>query len=87
MFCYSTSAQEHTVLKKFGFQYDNEIQSYGNYQPNLDQMKHVDFLYSLNISDDESGTPYFVVRDYFGNCTLYQNNPVMQYFLNFFKAG
>lgn len=87
MFCYSTSAQARTVLKKFGFQYDNEIQSYSIYQPDLDQMKHVDFLYSLNISDDESETPYFVVRDYLGNCTLYQNNPVMQYFLNFFREN
>ena len=87
IFCYSTSAKAHTVLKKFGFRYDSEIESYSGYQPDLDQMKHVDFLYSLNISDDESETPYFVVRDYLQNCTLYQNNPVIQYFLNFFRTS
>lgn len=47
MFCYSTSAQARTVLKKFGFQYDNEIQSYSVYQSDLDQMKHVDFCIAL----------------------------------------
>lgn len=85
MFCYSTKAKEQTVLKKIGFSYDREIEGYSVYQPNLDEMKHVNFLYSLNINDDDSSNPYFVVRDYLGNCTLYQNNPVIQYFFNFFK--
>lgn len=85
MFCYSTAALEQTILKKFGFSFDREIQSYSTYQSDIDQMKNVDFLYSLNISDTSSTSPYFVVRDYLGECTLYQNNPVIQYFFNFFK--
>lgn len=85
MFCYSTTAKEQTVLKKIGFQYDKEIQGYSFYQSNLDEMKHVDFLYSLNIREDDSTDPYFVVRDYWGNCTLYKSNPVIQYFFNIFK--
>lgn len=85
MFCYSTKAQEQTVLKKIGFQYDKEIQGYSSYKADLDIMKHVDFLYSLNISDDDSAVPYFVIRDYWGSCTLYKNNPVIQYFFNIFR--
>ena len=86
MFCYSTTAKEQTVLKKLGFLYDKEIQGYSTYQAQLDKMKHVDFLYSLNIQKDDSPTnPYFAIRDYWGNCTLYENNPVIQYFFNFFK--
>lgn len=86
MLCYSTTAKEQTILKKLGFWYDKEIQAYSSYQPNLDKMKHVDFLYSLNIQkDDNPTTPYFVIRDYWGSCTLYKDNPVIQYFLNLFK--
>lgn len=85
MFCYSTDATEQTVLKKMGFLYDRELESYGTYQSNLDEMKHVDFLYCLNINTDNFSTPYFVVRDYMENCTLYQNNPVIRYFFNFFR--
>lgn len=85
MFCYSTTALEQTVLKKMGFSFDRELKSYNIYQSELDQMRHVDFLYSLNISEDPSLSPYFVVRDYMGNCTLYRDNPVIQYFLNFFR--
>lgn len=86
MLCYSTTAKEQTILKKLGFWYDKEIQGYSSYRPNLDKMKHVDFLYSLNIQKDDSlATPYFVIRDYWGSCTLYKDNPVIQYFLRLFK--
>lgn len=85
MFCYSTTAKEKTVLKKFGFSYDSELKSYSVHQSDMDQMKHIDFLYCLNICDDEGSSPYFVVRDCMGDCTLYQNNPVIQYFFNFFR--
>lgn len=87
MFCYRTSASEQTVLKKFGFSYDREFESYSTYQIDIDQMKHVDFLYSLNITSEDLLSPYFVVRDYAGNCTLYQKNPVIQYFFNFFRSN
>lgn len=85
MFCYSTKAKEKTVLKNFGFLYDRDIKGYVEYKPNLDKMKHVDFLYSLNINCDNSLMPYFVIRDYLGNCTLYKKNPVIQYFFNLFR--
>lgn len=85
MFCYSTKAKEKTVLKKFGFSYDREIEGYDTYQSNFDEMKHVDFLYSLNIGDENSSEPYFVIRDCFGSCTLYKDNPVIRYFFNFFR--
>lgn len=85
MFCYSTRATENTVLKKIGFSYDREIESYCGYQPDLDNMKHVDFLYSLNITKDSSSTPYFVIRDRFGNCTLEKSHPVIRHFFNLFR--
>lgn len=87
MFCYGTSASEKTVLRKFGFTYDREIEGYNAYDQAKDRMRNVDFLFSLNISDgrDESTLPYLVVRDYSGICTLYKDNPVIRYFLNYFR--
>lgn len=86
MLCYSTKAKKQTVLKNIGFAYDREIDAFQAYNKELDTMKHVDFLYSLNIETDKA-EPYFVVRDYLGNCTLFQDNPVIQYFFNFFKTN
>lgn len=86
MFCYSTNATEQTVLKKFGFSYDRELEGYRTYQSHLDQMKNVDFMFSLNMGDDDSLSPYFVIRDYMGECTLYKNNPVIQLFFNLFRG-
>lgn len=87
MFCYSTSANEKTVLRKFGFTYDREIDGYNAYDQSKDRMHNVDFLFSLNISDeqDESTLPYLVVRDCSGSCILYKDNPVIRYFLNYFR--
>lgn len=87
MFCYSTRANEKTVLRKFGFTYDREIEGYNAYDQSKDTMRHVDFLFSLNISDnqDELTSPYLVVRDYSGSCILYKDNPVIRYFLNYFR--
>lgn len=87
MFCYSTSASEKTVLRKFGFTYDREIEGYNAYDQTKDKMRNVDFLFSLNISDDqdESALPYLVVRDCSGSCILYKDNPVIRYFLNYFR--
>lgn len=87
MFCYSTKASEKTVLKKFGFTYDNEIEGYSAYIPKKDVMQWVDFLFSLNIGDeqDEIAEPYLVARDYSSSCSLYKDNPVIRYFFNYFR--
>lgn len=87
MFCYSTSANEKTILRKFGFTYDREIEGYNAYDQSKDRMRNVDFLFSLNISNDQDETtlPYLVVRDYSGSCILYKDNPVIRYFLNYFR--
>ena len=85
MFCYSTNANEKTVLKKFGFQYDNDFQGYCAYDSTKDIFKEINFLFSLNISEDGEPSPYIVIRDIFGNCSLYNANPVIANFFNFFK--
>ena len=86
MFCYSTEASEKTVLRKFGFKYDKELQGYLNYDAEKDIFKEIDFLVSLNISEDNEASPYMVKRDFFGNCVLYNNNPIINNFFNYFKS-
>ena len=82
MFCYATDATDKTVLKKFGFQYDKDLQGYCAYDATKDIFKEINFLYSLNIGEDGTPSPYIVIRDIFGNCSLYNANPVIA---NFFK--
>lgn len=87
IFCYSTDAREKTILQKFGFTYDSEIDSYNAYDQTKDTMGFVDFLFCLNITDDqdELSEPYLVARDYAGECSLYKDNPVIRYFFNYFR--
>lgn len=87
MFCYGTVANAKTVLRKFGFTYDKEIDGYNAYAKSKDVMPNVDFIYSLNIVDDpdELTSAYLVARDFSGNCSLYIDNPVIRYFFNYFR--
>jgi len=86
-FCYSTEASYKTILRKFGFKYDNELQGFLNYDKEYDIFPNIDFLVSLNIADDYEESPYIVVRDIYGNCVLYNYNPIIKYFLNYFKIS
>ena len=85
MFCYSTEASEKTVLKKFGFRYDNDFQGYCAYDASKDIFKEINFLFSLNITEDGALSPYIVIRDIFGGCSLYNANPIITNFFNFFR--
>lgn len=87
MFCYGTVANAKTILRKFGFTYDKEIDGYNAYAKSKDVMQNVDFIFNLNIVDDpdELTSAYLVARDFSGNCSLYIDNPVIRYFFNYFR--
>lgn len=85
MFCYSTAATEKTILKKFGFKYDKDLMAYSTYNNHLDIMENVDFLFSLNITEDGLSSPYFITRDISKECVLYQGGPVIRHFFNYFS--
>ena len=86
MFCYTTKATDKTVLKKFGFKYDNELDGFNPYDSSKDVFKNIDFIISLNISEDGTSTPYMIIRDIYGSCVLYNNNPIINNFFNYFKS-
>lgn len=67
MFCYTTDATDNTVLKKFGFKYDKELDGFDLYDSSKDVFKNIDFMISLNISEDGISTPYMVIRDIYGS--------------------
>ena len=85
MFCYTTEATEKTVLKKFGFKYDNDLEGYSAYNSSKDVFKNIDFIISLNITEDGTPMSYMVIRDIYGGCVLYNNNPIINNLFNYFK--
>jgi hypothetical protein len=93
MFCYGSHAKKQTVINKFGFQYEKDIDAYKQYKYECDLYHNIDFFFSLDIDGENS--PYFVFR---GNerkdegdkystkkNLLYLHNPVIDSFLMLFK--
>ncbi|MBO0418620.1 hypothetical protein JZO80_00500 [Vagococcus fluvialis] len=65
IFCFKMEAGEKTTLKHFGISYDNEIEVYSDYSSKVDILPNINFLFSLNIQDEESimdPTCYFFNR-------------------------
>lgn len=84
VFCYCTQTDRKAVLKDFGFSYDRGLKAYKAYNKARDIFPNVDFLFGLDLQS-ESRQPYFVVRDYYGDNTLFLKEPVIDYFLDLFK--
>lgn len=93
MFCYGSRAKKHTVINKFGFHYEKDIDAFEQYDYEQDSCHNIDFFFSLDIDGEES--PYFIFR---GNerqdkgdiypvkkNLLYLQNPVIDSFLMMFK--
>lgn len=93
MFCYSSRAKKQTVIDKFGFSYEKDIDAFKEYEHELDSYHNIDFFFSLDICGEAS--PYFIFR---GNerqdieddhpikkNLLYLKSPVIDSFLMMFK--
>lgn len=65
MFCYTTKANERTLLKNFGFKFDNAILAYKSYNHTIDKFPDVDFCFCLNIDETDffNPTPFFLHLD------------------------
>lgn len=74
IFCYKTKAKKETVLKNFGYLYDEDLQAYQEYDPTQDQFEFIDFCFSLNIDEEDCFNPqaYFLNRDQTNALTLYR---------------
>jgi len=84
MFCYSTEAKKKTVLSKFGFTYDGDLDAYNGYNCTLNIYPNVHFIFSLDLKGEEP-RPYFVYRDNNGENVLMQESPAITHFLRLFQ--
>ena len=85
MFCYSTQVSRQIILKDFGFKYDRNIRAYKAYDKAVDLYRSIDFVYVLDLKSSVKH-PYFIMRDIFGNNSLFFDDPVIDYFLKLFKG-
>lgn len=84
MFCYSTNSGRKTVLKDFGFSYDQTLKAFKEYNQELDIFTNIDFFFGLDLKSTRKST-YFIMRDYYGYNTLFLKDPVIDYFFDIFK--
>lgn len=84
MFCYCTQTDRKTILRDFGFSYDRSLQAFKPYNKAQDIFSNIDFLFGLDLQT-RSRHPYLVVRDFYGDNTLFLKEPVIDYFLDLFK--
>ena len=87
MFSYAAKAHRKTVLSRYGFTYDKDLDMFNEYEKKLDQYPDVDFYYNLNINyekDDE--LPYCVIRNVDGEKILFLQPPVIGNLINVFRG-
>jgi len=87
MFMYDYEIKKKTMLKKFGFRYDSDLDSY------LDELeveyKNIDFIISLDPSTNSNALDksFFLIRDITTNrFVLYKKPPMSKYFFDLFKS-
>ena len=86
MFCYSSTIKDKTIIKNFGYSYDKELDAYEPYKSALDLFTNIDFLFSLNINNDEETSPYFIARNNGAETVLHIENPVIDFLFRYFKS-
>jgi len=83
MFCYGTQLKKNTVLERFGHPYDDELMSSMIYDNSKDIYNNIDFLFSLDLNNEEEPEPYFIFRQK-EDTSLYTDHPVVYRFLLMF---
>lgn len=86
MFSYASKAKRKTVIPKFGFKYDEEMDMFGTYDSNLDQYLDVDFYYNLNIDyENEGESSYCIIKNTDEEKILFLQPPVIGNLINIFR--
>ncbi|MEA4914768.1 MAG: hypothetical protein VB061_09380 [Christensenella sp.] len=84
MFCYSTELKRDTVLERFGHPFDRAIQSSATYYNRYDIYDNIDFLFSLDQTNENAPEPYFIYRNK-DNTLLFVDPPIIYHFLLMFN--
>lgn len=85
MFMYDYEIKKENMLKKFGFSYDSEIDSYSN--DTSIEYPNIDFIVSLDSNSNSSyiSKSFFLIKDSFSNrYVLYIVPPTSKHFFNLF---
>lgn len=87
MFSYAAKAKRKTVISKFGFRYDEEMDMFSTYDSNLDQYLDIDFYYNLNIDYEKEGeSSYCIIKNADGEKILFLQPPVIGNLINIFRG-
>lgn len=88
LFCYSYELKEKNLLKKFGYKYDEDIDSY-NFDKSINrEFNNIDFVLALDKDKEysEENKDFFIIKDTYSNSfVLYKDEPVSKYFFRLFK--
>ena len=86
MFCYYYNLKMKNLVKRFGWGYDADIQSYQPLEDIECEYPYIDFVIALDDSEeDERKKCFFLMRDNTNPNTsymLYQDHPVSKYFFS-----
>lgn len=84
MFCYGTQVKRSTVLERFGHPYDEDLLSFTLYHEAKDKYNNIDFLFSLDLANEDEPEPYFIFRQR-KDTLLFVEQPVIYHFLLMFN--
>lgn len=83
MFCYSINILQKNFMKKFGYKYDEDLDSYDS-QPDLIRFHRVDFVICLNRHDEKY---FFLLKDRIQDqYTLFLSNPIIKHFFQLISS-
>lgn len=63
MFAYTTAVTRKTIFKNFGFPFDRELSSYGEYNKQKDIYLDIDFIFVLEVGDVTGRSSYYITKD------------------------
>lgn len=86
LFCYSYDVQEKTMLKRFGYKFDKELDQY-NYHKSLDKdYRDIDFVICISKDEDRPDSDFYIAKDKIEDSfMLFKKEPVSQYFFREFS--
>jgi hypothetical protein len=91
MFCYNYDLKMKTVLRRFGYAYDEEVQGFQKQSGIALQYNSIDFAVSLDENEEEDTGQqrgFFVMKDETGGYALYlERSPVSKYFFRLLRRS
>ncbi|QOR36358.1 hypothetical protein IMX26_05970 [Clostridium sp. 'deep sea'] len=88
LFCYSYKIQKRNMLKKFGYRYDDYLDSYILDKSLPQHYPNIDFVLALDVKkiDRYSNNDFFIIKDIPSDkFILFEDEPVSKHFFNMFK--